>query len=176
MHLIHHLRNFRYLFMEIVKAEINDLHKISKMYKDAIDNLNCIGINQWDEIYPNELTLKDDIDKQELYKIISGEKFLGAVVINKETDEEYANGLFENDNYVVIHRLCVDPEYQNQKIGYNAMIIIENLLKKQGISSIRLDAFYKNSYSLKMYEKLGYKKVGNAQWRKGLFYLYEKIL
>lgn len=46
MHLIPHLRNFRYLFMEIVKAEINDLHKISKMYKDAIDNLNYIGINQ----------------------------------------------------------------------------------------------------------------------------------
>ena len=25
-----------------------------------------------------------------------------------------------------------------------------------------------------MYEKLGYKKVGEANWRKGLFYLYEK--
>jgi ribosomal protein S18 acetylase RimI-like enzyme len=162
--------------MEIIKAGKDDLSKISKMYKDAIDNLNHIGINQWDEIYPNKFTLKDDIDKQELYKIICGEELLGAVVINIETDEEYANGNFEDDNYAVVHRLCVDPEYQNQKIGYNAMIMIEKLLKKQGISSIRLDAFSKNPFSLKMYEKLGYKKVGNAQWRKGLFYLFEKKL
>ena len=162
--------------MEIIKAGINDLEKISKMYRDAIDNLNQIDIDQWDEVYPNKLTLKEDIEKQELYKIISGDKLLGAVVINQETDEEYANGHFEDDNYAVVHRLCVDPKNQNQKIGYRAMMMIENLLKEQGISSIRLDAFSKNPFSLKMYEKLGYKKVGNAQWRKGLFYLFEKKL
>ena len=44
--------------MEIIKAGINDLEKISKMYRDAIDNLNQIGIDQWDEVYPNKLTLK----------------------------------------------------------------------------------------------------------------------
>lgn len=162
--------------MEIKKAEINDLNKIVKMYKDAIDNLNNIGIYQWDEIYPNELTLKEDIEKHELNKIICDEKLVGAVVINKETDEQYENGHFEYDNYAVVHRLCVNPEYQNHKIGHNAMIMIEHILKEKGISSIRLDAFSKNLFSLKMYEKLGYKKVGNAQWRKGLFYLYEKIL
>lgn len=161
--------------MEIIKAEINELEQISKMYRDAIDNLNDVGIYQWDEIYPNELTLKEDMGKRELYKISDGH-LLGAVVINKETDEEYANGHFEDDNYAVIHRLCVAPEYQHQKIGYHAMILIENLLKEQGFSSIRLDAFSENPYSLKMYEKLGYRKVGNAQWRKGLFYLFEKKL
>lgn len=162
--------------MEIIKAGINDLKKISKMYRDAIDNLNHIGIYQWDEIYPNELTLKEDIEKRELHKIISGDNLLGAVVINQESDEEYANGHFENANYAVVHRLCVAPEYQNQKIGYHAMMLIESLLKEQGFSSIRLDAFSENPFSLKMYEKLGYRKVGNAQWRKGLFYLFEKKL
>lgn len=162
--------------MEIIKAGINDLKPISKMYSDAIDNLNNVGIYQWDEIYPNELTLKEDIEKQELYKIISDDHLLGAVVINQDTDAEYSNGHFEDDNYAVIHRLCVAPEYQHQKIGYHAMTLIENRLKEQGVRSIRLDAFSENPYSLKMYEKLGYRKVGNAQWRKGLFYLFEKQL
>ncbi|WP_018462805.1 GNAT family N-acetyltransferase [Segatella paludivivens] len=162
--------------MEIIKAGINDLIQISKMYRDAIDNLNRIGIYQWDEIYPNELTLKEDIEKRELHKIISEDHLLGAVVINQETDEEYANGHFEDDNYAVVHRLCVAHEYQNQKIGYHAMMLIESLLKEQGFCSIRLDAFSENPFSLKMYEKLGYRKVGNAQWRKGLFYLFEKKL
>lgn len=30
--------------------------------------------------------------------------------------------------------------------------------------------------NLKMYEKAGYLKVGETNWRKGLFYLFEKLI
>lgn len=162
--------------MEIKKAEIRDWDNIVRMYKDAINKMDGIGINQWDKIYPDSLLLKNDIEKQQLYKITNGEILLGAVVINRETDEQYINGNFEDDNYAVVHRLCIHPEYQNHKIGYQAMMIIEHSLKENGISSIRLDAFSENPFSLKMYEKLGYKNVGIAEWRKGIFYLFEKII
>lgn len=56
------------------------------------------------------------------------------------------------------------------------MLIIEDILQKEGIRSIRLDVFSQNPYALKMYEALGYQKVGGASWRKGLFYLLEKKL
>ena len=35
---------------------------------------------------------------------------------------------------------------------------------------------FKNPFATKMYEKIGYEKTGSAEWRKGLFYLYEKKL
>lgn len=54
--------------------------------------------------------------------------------------------------------------------------MIEDLLKKQRVQSIRLDAFSLNPYALKMYEALGYEKVGEINWRKGTFYLCEKKL
>ncbi len=50
------------------------------------------------------------------------------------------------------------------------------MLRDRGIESVRLDAFSLNPYALRMYEGLGYKKVGEANWRKGLFYLFEKNL
>lgn len=75
-------------------------------------------------------------------------------------------GILRTTIYAVVHRLCIHPEYQNHKIGYQAMMIIEHSLKENGISSIRLDAFSENPFSLKMYEKLGYKNVGIAEWRK----------
>lgn len=56
------------------------------------------------------------------------------------------------------------------------MLYIENELRKQGVKAIRLDAFEKNPYALKLYEKLGFEKVGHAQWRKGRFLLMEKKL
>ena len=54
------------------------------------------------------------------------------------------------------------------------MIHIENELKNKNIETIRLDAFSENIYAIKMYEKLGYVNVGEANWRKGKFYLLEK--
>ncbi|MBD5427537.1 MAG: hypothetical protein HDR38_08340 [Treponema sp.] len=43
-----------------------------------------------------------------------------------------------------------------------------------GIHTIRLDAFSENPYALRLYEHMGYVKVGTADWRKGMFYLMEK--
>ena len=54
------------------------------------------------------------------------------------------------------------------------MQLIEDILRTRGIETIRLDAFSLNPIALKMYEKLGYQRVGEVTWRKGLFYLFEK--
>lgn len=97
-------------------------------------------------------------------------------MINQECDEQYLNGRWKypNSRYYVVHRLCVNPIFQNRGIGMKTMIHIENELKKIGIDTIRLDAFTLNPYALKMYKRLGYSKVGIANWRKGKFYLMEK--
>ena len=50
------------------------------------------------------------------------------------------------------------------------------MLNEGGKRAIRLDAFSKNPFALKMYIALGYTVVGEARWRKGLFYLMEKVL
>lgn len=47
---------------------------------------------------------------------------------------------------------------------------------KNGNSSIKLDAFTQNPIALSLYEKLGYKVKGYADWRKGKFVLMEKVL
>jgi ribosomal protein S18 acetylase RimI-like enzyme len=54
------------------------------------------------------------------------------------------------------------------------MLHIENKVKNMGIEAIRLDAFTLNPYAVKMYIKLGFEKVGIANFRKGKFYLMEK--
>jgi ribosomal protein S18 acetylase RimI-like enzyme len=164
--------------LEIIKITIEDLVDIVNLYKDAIKKMEENNIFQWDEIYPDENILKDDVIKGQMYGIKMNNEIVCVFVINNEFDEAYLNGKWEynQDNYKVIHRVCVKSNYQNKGIGTKAMIKIEEYLKNNNTGSIRLDAFSKNPYSLKMYNKLGYKKVGEANWRKGLFYLLEKIL
>ena len=75
---------------------------------------------------------------------------------------------------MIVHRLCVNPQYQNIGIGTKTMMKIEDMVKKMGVNSIRLDAFTENPQALRLYEKLGYTTTGYADWRKGRFALMEK--
>ena len=99
-------------------------------------------------------------------------------VINQECDKAYQNGewKYPDCEYRIIHRLCVNPVYQNQGIGTQTLSHIERELRKSGIEAVRLDVFSNNPFALSLYSNNGYKKVGYADWRKGRFYLMEKLL
>lgn len=164
--------------MKIRKAELQDLNEIIDIYNNVIITMEKNNIHQWDEIYPNSTILKEDILNREMSVVVKEDVIVSVVVINTDFDAQYINGKwkYNNESFVVIHRLCVNPLYQNQKLGRNTMLIIEEQLKNNGIQSIRLDAFSQNPYALRMYQNLGYEKVGEVNWRKGLFYLLEKKL
>lgn len=160
------------------KATSENFDKIMELIKSAIINMNEAEIYQWDAIYPDEATIKQDIDNNDLYIGIVDEKIAVIYVINNSRDEEYNNGdwQYPDTKYRIIHRLCVHPDFQNKGVGKIAMEYIESKLSNAGIESIRLDAFTKNPYALKLYKNLGYKIVGYADWRMGRFYLMEKFL
>ena len=56
------------------------------------------------------------------------------------------------------------------------MDFLEQSVLDRGLRAIRLDAFSLNPAALKLYESRGYERAGEIQFRKGLFYLYEKRL
>lgn len=159
-------------------AELSDLDEVFQVFEAAIENMISQNILQWDEIYPQRKDLYEDILKKELYIGLLGNEIASVYVLNGECDEQYKNGSWEypDDSYRVVHRLCVSPRFQNRGIGGKTVRHIEEVVRKMGIQSIRLDAFTKNPFSLRMYEKAEYKIVGYADWRKGRFYLMEKGL
>lgn len=160
------------------KAMINELDEINNIFINAIEIMDKNNILQWDEVYPDLKTLKEDIIKKQMYVGEIDKQIASVFVLNNKFDEEYVKGAWEytDESFNVVHRLCVNPLFQNQGIAKQTMCIIERLLVEINIQSIRLDAFSLNPYAIKLYENLGYKKVGEVNWRKGLFYLYEKNL
>lgn len=86
------------------------------------------------------------------------------------------NWQYEHLCYSVIHRLCVNPLYQNKGVGAKTMQYIKDILRSESFEAVRLDAFSQNPAALNLYRKLGYNKVGEILFRKGLFYLFEKKL
>jgi hypothetical protein len=55
--------------LEIIKITIEDLVNVVNLYKNAIKKMEENNIFQWDEIYPDENILKDDVIKGQMYGI-----------------------------------------------------------------------------------------------------------
>lgn len=107
--------------IEFRLANIKDLQKIVEIYNSTIDDMDSKGIYQWDNIYPDVDVLTKDIEKEQMYLAVSENEILSAFVINSECDDEYikAEWNYPNLPYVVVHRLCVNPKFQNIGLGMN---------------------------------------------------------
>ena len=167
-----------YSEITVRKANMKDIDTVLEIFKRAIAGMVAKGIFQWDSLYPDEEILNEDIEKSQMFLGEIDGKIASVFVLNQECDEEYENGNwnYKGCSFAVIHRFCVNVDFQNMGIGPKTMNIIEEMTKNNNIETIRLDTFSLNPYSLKMYQKLGYVKVGEVNWRKGLFYLFEKKL
>ena len=153
-----------------------DLAELCALVQKAIETMIEHHIDQWDERYPDEDILREDIQKGQLYVGIVENQIAVMYVLNQECDEEYAAGQWKyaDQPYYVIHRLCVNPAFQNCGVGRETMRHIEKEGLAAGVSVIRLDAFTENPFALRLYESLGYVGVGYVHWRKGKFRLMEK--
>lgn len=160
------------------KAKSSDVDEISVFVNEAKVVMENQGIFQWDEIYPLKEDFADDEANEQLFVGEVDGKIAVCFTLNKVQFEEYFTADWENkgDDFIVIHRLCVNPEFQGKGIGTSACRFIEEIALKNGASSIKLDAFTQNPIALSMYEKIGYKVKGYADWRKGRFVLMEKVL
>ena len=158
-------------------AQTADMQAVYAVFRDAIEDMNARGIPQWDELYPTRAILDDDLAKGQLFVGEAETGVVGAVVLNEVCDPMYANGQWEGKgSYVIVHRLCISPAAQGVGVGRGLMSAVEAWAKAHGYTEIRLDAFSLNPQALHMYDWLGYVKRGEANWRKGAFYLMEKSI
>ena len=159
-------------------AALPDLDEVWSFVHNVINNMISQNILQWDELYPDKEILREDILKGQLRLGIVHEQIATIYVINQECEDEYKYGKwkYEDISCCVIHRLCVNPTFQNIGIGRITMLYIEKEVQSMGMQAIRLDAFLQNLPALKLYNNLGYARVGEVDWRKGRFYLLEKLI
>ena len=164
--------------MEFKKACEIDIDEICRLVKNAIDVMEENGIHQWDEIYPARDDFISDMKSGNLFVGIIDKEIAVIYVLNKNQDDAYFSASWEytGENFCIIHRLCVNPKFQNQGVAKNTLRHIEDELVKNGVEEIRLDVFSKNPFALRLYENAGYKKTGTADWRMGRFFLMEKVL
>jgi ribosomal protein S18 acetylase RimI-like enzyme len=142
----------------------------------ATASMNAQGILQWDEVYPDRETICADVAGQTLMVLDQEGVLKGMVVLNEHQDKEYADVDWQltQGRQLVVHRLCVHPQYQGQGVAKRLMALAEDYAQQGGYSAIRLDTFIQNPVSVGLYGRLAYQQVGVVTFRKGQFFCFEK--
>lgn len=159
-------------------AREEDLPAVLDIFFGAVRLMRSKGIGQWDELYPDQAVLSEDICRKEMFLLEEDGIPVSAFVLNGEKTEEY-NAVpwkFSGQNVRVIHRLCVDASKQGRGLGKLSLLCAEEILRGRGCGVVRLDAYSKNPAALRLYESSSYRRAGEAVFRNGLFYCYEKKL
>lgn len=164
--------------LEFRRAGTDDLDALVALYGAAAQDMREKGIDQWDEYYPDQETLTEDVESGDMTLGLLDGQLACAYVVNREYDPEYELGAWEHTegDFCVLHRLCVNPQLQGRGLARQAMARMEKNARDQGFDSVRLDVFSQNLHAQRLYEKLGYRRTGEVRFRKGIFYLMEKKL
>jgi len=160
--------------MVVRNANSQDLDAIMNLIRSCVSHMEEQGIHQWDEIYPDEKTIRNDIEKQQLYLLEDEERVCGVIVLNEFQEPQYKSIDWKfQGKTLVVHRLAIEPACQGKGYARMLMQFAHKLAKEEHYENIRLDAFIRNPAAVALYEKLGYRMAGTVTFRKGDFFCFE---
>lgn len=161
----------------IRKAILEDIIQASEVLEEVKAHMLSVGIDQWDQEYPNKMVLTQDIEKEQAFIYEEQGDLLAFMALNEKCDDEY-NDLDWNTNtpFLVIHRLYVKPTAQGKGISSRMIRYAEQYAAEHQYRSVRFDAFSLNETANAVYVKKGYVLVGTVSFRKGVFNCYEKAI
>lgn len=160
-----------------------DLPEVMRIIADAQADFRARGIDQWQNGYPNEQSIRGDIERGESYVVIRGEQIVATAMITFAPDPNYAviyGGewlLAAPKSYATIHRIAVDLAERGQGIAEWIVGQTERMCRKCGADSLRIDTHRDNRSMQRVAEKNGMTLCGIIHLADGAERLaYEKIM
>ncbi len=164
--------------LRIAPASLHDLSALKALTICAIARMREQGVEQWDEVYPDEEVISRDLAARTLHGLWRGGEIIGCVTVDAVADPLW-QGLdwsADGEPFAAVHRLMIHPSQQGRGLAKRLMAHAESLARADGRRSIRLDTFAANPGAMALYQKLGYRPTGRAMMRKGVFIGFEKLL
>lgn len=167
--------------MNIRLANNKDINGINELFHSVIEDLNNIKRVDmlWGDVYPF-CEFETDISNNEMYVIEKDNIIIGSFVLSDYDDPDYHNIDWTSNKkkWFYLNRLAILPSEQGKGYAKKAMEFIQKYANDNKYDCIRLTVYNKNKYAIRLYEKLGFKKIekGNWQLEDKVFVGYEKYI
>ena len=168
----------------IRKTETKDLEIIMPIFSEARKTIASLGIDQWQNGYPSQTVIEQDIYKEQSYCVIVGEKICAtfAILLHGEpTYDEIFDGKWltgdEKGQYLAIHRVAIALSSRGSGLSGKIIDYAAELATSLGKRSLRIDTHEGNIVMRRMLEKNGFTHCGIIYLNDGgKRVAYEKIL
>lgn len=146
--------------MEFRRAVESDLEGIMKIIRDAKRSLKAENINQWQQGYPDETTILEDIEKEQSYVLSQNSKVIATAAVTFLEEKDY-KGIYEgrwggSETYAVIHRLAILTEMKGIGLVDHFLKEIESFVREKQYPCIRTDTHEDNIRMQKLLTRNGY--------------------
>ena len=150
--------------MEIKLSQKTDLNAIMHIIHQAQAYFKEIGVDQWQNQYPNEAAILNDIALNESYLVYLEGRVAGTFVLsfrNEVTyDQIYEGEWLSTQACAVIHRIALDNQFKGKGLTTQIILEIEKKCLLKNIYSIKIDTHEDNVSMRKMLVKNGFVYCG----------------
>lgn len=166
-------------YFSLQPVSVQDMETAMELICEARHFLKSQGIDQWQAGYPNQASIREDIENSRGYFIADGTQKAAYLCIdfNGEPAYESLNGNWKSDlPYAVIHRLAMAEAYRGKGLSGTVFQLAEALCKERNISSIRIDTDEKNLIMRHVIARNGFEYCGTVWFQNSSKQAYEKII
>ncbi len=166
----------------IRKSKKRDLGALMELFAEARSTIAELGIDQWQNGYPNEAVILSDISKGQSYAVEEDGGIAASFAVISDGEPAYDriyNGSWrsEADSYLAIHRVAIAVAMRGKGIASQIMSFAEAMAREQGRISLRIDTHHGNVVMRRMLEKQGFVPCGDIYLADGgLRIAYERVL
>ncbi len=167
------------------KSQIEDLKYINEIVSDAKKFMKTLNIDQWQNGYPNEDIIKNDISKNISYVALVDGEIAGTIVVSFNVEFGYDSiydGSWvrdEQEEYGTIHRFAVNNKFRGMDISKFLIQEVQKICLGKNIDNLRADTHKGNIVMQKVLIKNAFKYCGKVNIvcdGDTLRYAYQKIL
>ncbi|TVZ55075.1 acetyltransferase (GNAT) family protein [Lutibacter sp. Hel_I_33_5] len=152
--------------MRLVLSKTEDIPAIMQIINDAKKHLASQKIDQWQNGYPNQEQIENDILKKRSHVVKNDENQVIATsmfTVDPEPTYKTIEGdwvIDEKETYGVIHRLAIKSAFRKNGIAQFIFNEFHQQLKDKNIKSLKIDTHEENTQMQALIKKLGYQYCG----------------
>ncbi|MBE6693823.1 MAG: GNAT family N-acetyltransferase [Ruminococcaceae bacterium] len=170
--------------MDIRKTTAAELCSLMNIFDEARETIRALGINQWQNGYPSESVVLEDIALGRSYVVDVDGEIVGTFVLMENGEPTYDkiyDGHWktgdENQSYVAMHRVAIAVKKRGSGISSAMVGYAESHARRLGCESLRIDTHEGNVVMRRMLEKHGFEYCGIIYLQSGdPRVAYERVL
>ena len=160
--------------IEIRKTTLSDLAAVMPIFDEARKTIASLGIDQWQNGYPNRSVICADIEKGQSYSVCSDGEIIGTFALIDDGEPTY-DEIFDGkwltgdgqEQYFAIHRVAISVKCRGMGISTKIIDFCTERARENGKISLRIDTHRGNIVMRKMLEKHGFIHCGTIYLESG---------